>query len=209
MEGIADAAEHFPWGNVQYYRYTGGPPAPADAAAIAAGISTNWNADVAGLCNTSIRLQKVTVTDLSSTAGAEGTSVNVHAGTRAGVQLPANSAVLISYPTANRYRGGHPRTYLLAGVAGDTADAAHWSGGFTGSVLTAWQAFLLANIGLVSGTTAVVSLSAIRYYGKFAPNSGPPRYRLLAPQASDLSNIFMTVDPQIASQRRRIGRRKA
>jgi len=208
ITGTTDATDAIPWAVVLYFRYTGGPPAPADVAALAADIITAWTAWVPPLQNTSIVMRDVVVTDLSSTSGAEAKVPATVAGTRAGVQQPANVAVLVSYPVVTRYKGGHPRTYLLAGVAGDTLNASQWTAAFVTNVTTDWRSFLTAVIGSTSGTTTIAALSAVRYYGKFLPNSGPPRYRLTTPVASDLVVNQATVDVEMASQRRRIGRRK-
>jgi hypothetical protein len=86
--------------------------------------------------STQLVLGNVVATDLGSETGFQGTAVGSTAGGNAvGSGFPANVALCISWAIANRYRGGHPRTYL-AGLRTDIANNVRT---WTGAAVTAWQ----------------------------------------------------------------------
>jgi hypothetical protein len=160
-------------------------------------------------CPSPTTLQVVTVTDLSSATAGEGEALTVVPGTRGDDSIPANAAVLISYPSALRYKGGHPRTYLFCLGNADLQGATNWSTAGTAEVQTHWQAFLTGCLGAGSGGTVVSAFCSIRYRGKFLPNSGPPHFYLTTPLVNPIPIVQAIARQQIASQRGRIERRKA
>jgi hypothetical protein len=154
-------------------------------------------------------LQVVTVTDLSSTSAGEGEALVLHPGTRGDDSIPANAAVLVSYGSSFRYKGGHPRTYLYVLGNADLQGATNWSTAATAEVQTKWRQFLTDNIGgNVSGTT-ISGFCAVRYRGKFLPNGGPPHYYLTDPIVMPIPITAVIANQQMASQRGRIERRRA
>src|SRR6516164_9207248 len=114
IEGFVDtsAADQL-WANVLHFQYSDGAPTNANCVTIATNVATQWASNVASLCPSPTTLQVVTVTDLTSTTAGEGEALVLHAGTRGDDSIPANAAVLISYPSLLRYKGGHPRQYLF------------------------------------------------------------------------------------------------
>jgi hypothetical protein len=194
------------WANVLHWAYTGSAPTPTDCAAIALDIFNAWQSHVTPLQNAAITMYRVDVTDLSSSVGAEGSASEDINGTRSGGQLPANAAVLISYGAILRYKGGHPRTYLLALSDTDLFDPKTWTSGAVTAVNTGWVAFRTAVTGVSSGSTTLTAQVCVRYHGKYLPNGGPPHYYLTTPMAMTLPAGDVLVDTQLASQRRRIGR---
>jgi len=154
-------------------------------------------------------LTSVTVTDLTSTTAGEGQWLGALPGTRGDDVIGANTAVLISYPSTLRYKGGHPRTYLLAGGNADNQDGVFWHSAFQAEVATHWTAFLTGCVGISASGCSLTQFCAIRYRGKFLPNGGPPHYYLTTPLVIDISPTSLTVSQQMASQRRRIGRVRA
>lgn len=204
IEGFVDGTDTFKWGNVLHFGYTGTAPSNATCATIAGDISTAWSTNMASLCPSPTTLQSVTVTDLTSTGSGEGQSLAAHAGTRGDDSIPANAAVLISYPSAIRYKGGHPRTYLYILGNADLTGAAEWTP--LSEVNTKYQAFLTACISLSVAGCNVNSFCSVRYRGKFLPNGGPPHYYLTTPLVNPISVSSATARAEMASQRRRIGR---
>lgn len=208
ISGEIDASDIFPWANVLHFGYTGPAPTNAVCAAIAGDVSTKWATHMAPECPSPTTLTKVTVTDLTSATAGEGEDLSVQTGTRGDDSIPANAAALVTYPSALRYRGGHPRTYLYVGGNADLNGAAKWSDLFTAEFVTHWVAFLNDVLTISQSGTAVDSFASIRYYGKFLPNDGPPRYRLVTPLVNPIVPATAVGQFEIASQRRRIGRRK-
>lgn len=76
------------------------------------------------------------MTDLSSDVGPTYSFTPGWTGTNMGENIPANAAVVVSHEILRRYRGGHPRTYMMAGTAGD----------FVSGSIRNWQASFLSNI---------------------------------------------------------------
>jgi hypothetical protein len=209
MEGFIDGDDVYKWGNVLYFRYTGGAPSNTDCANFAGDLRAQWFGHVASLCPSPTTLQHVTCTDLTSDSAGSGEDFNVEPGSRGDDSIPANACVLISYPVATRYKGGHPRSYLYVGGNADLEGAAHWAPAFVTEVQTHWRAFLTAMIGDTNGSTTIADLVAVRYRGKFLPNGGPPHFYLDTPIATNIDITEATAQAEMASQRRRIGRRRA
>lgn len=210
LEGFVDtSAADTLWANVLHFQYAGTPPANSTCVSIAGNIANTWNATVASLCPSPTTLQVVTVTDLSSTTAGEGEALVLHPGTRGDDSIPANAAVLISYPSALRYKGGHPRSYLYVLGNADLQGATNWSTAATAEVQTHWQLFLSSSLNAgVSGTT-LTQFCSIRYRGKFLPNAGPPHYYLTTPIVNTIPISGAIARQQMASQRGRIERRRA
>lgn len=196
--------DSFPWENVVHYQYSGGPPSTADLTTMASDLSVAWAAQMSPMQNAVTVMSGVSIVDLSSDMGAGGEDVTVNVGTRTGATVPANAAVLISYGSARRFRGGHPRQYLVAGSQPDLLDPAHWTDAFIASVGNAWNTVLYNIIGITFGSTNVSGQCYVSYYNK-ALNPVPP-YRRLVPLPIALSDSGGTAQAELASQRRRIGR---
>lgn len=209
LEGFVDNDDVYKWGNVLHYHYTGGPPSGPDCATLAAGMAGHWNSDVASLCPSPTQLTSVTCTDLTSDAAAEGEWLGNHVGTRGDDSIPANAAVLISYPAPIRYRGGHPRTYLYVLGNADLEGAAHWAALAVTEVQTKWRTFLADCKAMTVGTTTLDNFGLVRYHGKYLPNGGPPHYYLTTPIFEAIATTSAVAQSEMSSQRRRIGRRKA
>lgn len=211
LQGFVDtSAADTLWANVLHFSYGGIAPSNGGCAAIAGNIMGNWAANVASLCPSPTTLQLVSVTDLTSPTSGAGEALAVHPGTRGDDSIPANAAVLISYPSALRYKGGHPRQYLYCLGNADLQGATNWSTAATAEVQTKWRAFLHSC--LSSGSAGGITLSSfvtVRYKGKFLPNGGPPHYYLTNPIVNPVPDNSAIANQQMASQRGRIERRRA
>jgi hypothetical protein len=122
--------------------YTGGPPTSANCASMADSILADAVARFASLLQGDSSLASVTVLDLSSDMGGEGSSTGGDAeGTRAGSELAPGTSVVVSKKVARHYRGGHPRSYLPLGAGGDI-NAGMWYSGFQDTCAAAWSDFI-------------------------------------------------------------------
>lgn len=111
-----------PWVNIFHMRYTGSAPTSAELDTVIASVITDWETFLMPLFHTSASLNVTDATDLTATDAAVGSVASAHTGTRAGTPLPVNAAIVLSYHTSSRWRGGHFRNYLAAGVTADLAN---------------------------------------------------------------------------------------
>lgn len=194
--------------NILHWQYTGTPPSNATCAAIAASFQAGWQNNISSLQISTTTLNSVIVTDLTSPTAGEGEVVlaTPFPGARGDDPIGNNTSMLISYAVNGRFRGGHPRTYLNAGGHSDIQDPAHWHTAFVTETTTKWSTFLTSMNGISTGGTTFGQFCAVRYHGKFLPNSGPPAFRLLTPVVLPLAIAHAAAQGQMASQRRRIGR---
>lgn len=176
---------------VFHLKYSGGPPNATQCASMATSIQTEAVSDFASLLNEGSSIGLVTVTDLSSDMGGEGTGGSITPGTRTGTPTAAGIATVVSKSVARHYRGGHPRSYLPLGVAADISTG-KWTSGLVGDVQTAWQDFIGACLGFGSGCTIEGEIS-LSYYHNGAIRATPVK--------DDITGV--TVKELIGSQRRR------
>lgn len=194
--------------NKSYFKYTGAAPTPAQADAIAAGARGQWVAQLANAYNVDFILENVHVEDLTSPLGAVGDSPGADHGTRAGSALPADVCAVVSCHIGRRYRGGHPRKYLAAGVLADTATINTWAGAFVTALEADYAAYaaLTASsiVTILGGTSEEVNVSYYEGSDNVLYPSGRyhaiPRRRLV-PVVDPI--LTYTVNPKLASQRRR------
>lgn len=196
------------WGNVLHFEYSGTAPSNTTCATIASQVATQWGTHISPEQISTTVLETVTVTDLTSVSSGEGETIVSVPGTRGDDEFAANAAMLISYPSGSRYKGGHPRQYLVGGGFADLFNAATWTTAFTAEYQTHWQAFLNALVGYTTGGTTLSAFGFVRYHGKFLPNGGPPHYYLDTPFFTPIPVSEATANQELASQKRRIGRRK-
>ena len=192
------------WANVLHFRWTGSAPTTVDLDGMCTFISGHWLALVAPQVQPQITLTQVMLTDLTSPTSAQGIDATPQIGGLATTELPSSVAVLVSYPSSVRYRGGHPRTYLLAGGLAEMADGRTWSAGFVTAVQAAWRTFLNSIVGLTEGGCLVGSQCFVSYIS-VALNPVYPHRRAL-PLVFDIGLNTAIVQSEMASQRRRIGR---
>lgn len=210
LEGFVDTSSADTlWANVIHFQYGGTAPSNATCVTIGTNIATQWATHMAPECPSPTTLQVVTVTDLTSPTAGEGEALVLEAGTRGDDSIPANAAVLISYPSASRYKGGHPRTYLYCLGNADLQGATNWSTAATAEVQSHWQAFLTACLATGSSGTTLSGFCSVRYRGKFLPNGGPPHYYLTTPIVNPITITQATAQQKMSSQRGRIERRKS
>lgn len=205
--GFVDNTDTYRWGNVLHFGYTGTAPSNGNCAAIGTQVSAEWNTHMAPECPSPTTLTQVLVTDLTSNTSGEGEWLGTIAGTRGDDSSPANAAMLISYVSPLRYRGGHPRQYLYIGGVDDYEGATSWSTAFTAEGLAHWKAFIESLLGYTSAGTTLSSFCTISYYSGVDPTT-KKSIRRTTPLVLALDITSCTSSQEMASQRRRIGRRK-
>jgi hypothetical protein len=204
LKGFIDTLLKEIWTNVLHFEYSGGAPSVTDLAGLASAISTLWATNMAPECPSPTQLTEVDITDLTSATSSAAAWTGSHVGTRGDDSIPANAAVLISYPLTRRYQGGHPRTYLYVGGNADLQGAAEWATAFQAEALSHWHSFLNGIIGHTAGAATVSNLVNVSYVNK--ATGTPPHYYRATPLVDVLSLSTMFAQLGMASQRRRIGR---
>lgn len=186
--------------NVMYFSWTGGTPSAAQLEGFWDGIAADLHAPYVGASVDTTHGTTQTLTDLSSDTGATYVGEDTWTGTLTGDVVSANNAVVVSHEINRRYRGGHPRSYLMVGSSSVLA----------GSSTKDWQATFLNNI--QSGFDAFGSLfpytegdvtfapCSVSYWETVAGVRTPRTDPLIDPITS------YTVRARVCSQRRRLGR---
>jgi hypothetical protein len=188
------------WANVFYVRYATPDPSAVACAALATSIATSWGLYIKSLCNVSVTLTNVVVTDINDTSGNQGSQPGAVVGTKVGAFLPANVAICATKVIPRRYRGGHPRMYLVGQVQEDTLDQRNWKGSTVSAVQAGLNSFLSAiNTAAPAGMGATEMVSVSYWY---TPVSGQPPVLRTAPIIDKVTAF--RVDSRIDSQRRRL-----
>lgn len=167
----------------------------AELTSLATTVRSSWVSNVIPLQDADLTLLDVVATDLSTDVGLAGTASGTTPGTAVGTSLPANVALCWSWKIANRYRGGHPRTYIAGATQTHQLNPNTWTPAYVTSHLAAAAAVRAAVNGLVVGATTW-NLGCVSYYSGGAVRPSPI-FR---------SYTAVAVDNRIDSQRRRLGR---
>jgi hypothetical protein len=192
---VAGSVDTQTFNNLFHLQYSGSAPSVSNLNAVCTAVLTAWQTNFKSLCPSSVVLAGADAQDLTNALAASGAATDTTAGTRSGTAMPNSVATCITWKINVRYRGGHPRTYLPAGVVGDLNGGNRWSDAFVTAADSAAAAFLTAmNAISVGGSTyKMVCLSYTRNKVALIP---PVPYTI---QSS-------LVDHRPDSQRRRLGR---
>jgi len=184
-----------PFNNLFHLQYSGAAPTVAQLNALCASVLTAWQTNFKSLCPSVVVLSGADAQDLTNAGAASGSATDTTAGTRSGTAMPNSVAACITWKINNRYRGGHPRTYLPAGVVADVTGGNRWTDGFVASADTAAAAFLTAMNAITEGgaTYKMVCLSYVRN-----------KIKLTTPVPYTIQSSL--VDHRPDTQRRRLGR---
>jgi len=183
-----------PFNNLFHLQYTGTAPSVANLNSVCTSVLTAWQTNFKSLCPSTVVLASADAQDLTNASAASGLATDTTAGTRAGTPMPNSIAACITWKINNRYRGGHPRTYLPAGVIADVTGGNRWTYAFVTAADSAAAAFLVAlNAISVGGSTyKAVCLS---YRRAKLPLDVPVPYTI----------VGSLVDHRPDTQRRRLG----
>jgi len=192
---VAGTVNGAPFNNIFHLQYSGPAPSNANLNSLCTSVLTAWQTNFKSLCPSSVVLANADAQDLTNTSAASGTATDTTAGTRAGTAMPNSVACCITWHINNRYRGGHPRTYLPAGVIADVTGGNRWTDAFVTAADSAAAAFLVAVNALSIGgaTYKMVCLSYTRN-----------KVALIPPVPYSIQSSL--VDHRPDSQRRRMGR---
>lgn len=182
--------------NVFHVKYAGTSPSAADLATFNGSFGSALGTNLCAGMNTGAAYTEITSTDLSSTTGAKAVSAISHAGlVTPYAGLSANVAVCVSWLVSNRYRGGHPRTYIVGQDSAAMVDVAHWSTTKVTNAQSQANAFLAAVNAITLGGAAV----QLGYLQQFAN-----KIWLTTPTFHPFTAAV--VHNRIDSQRRRLGK---
>ncbi len=162
-------------GNRFYLSYSGSAPSGANCITLADDISAAWATNIAPLCSSANALSEVDVLDIASDSGLSGQSTTTHDGSRSGSGLPVQVTTNVEFNIARRYRGGKPRMYLPAGVAGDELDGGHWQTEFITAVNDGVAAFFAEIEALSVGSMGSLAHVNLSYYDGYATTTPPWR----------------------------------
>lgn len=186
------------WANIWHYNYSGVAPGSSGLLTLATTIGEAWVTNIVPLQDETVMVQGVICTDLTSETAGQSEYLVGMGGSRSGGVIGGESAVLINYPVPLRYRGGHPRQYLSAGVTSDLATPVDWNGTFVDAVAAAWPAVWSAPVGSVIGAATIESTGYVqRQKNRVALNP-------FVFQSTE--GVAFTVETELATQRRRVRR---
>lgn len=181
--------------NIFHFQWTGTAPTPASLAALITSLAAAWNTNFGPLCNTGVALTHGKAADLSSRTSNIAELDVTGAGTRAGSAMTTQVACVVSWAIARRYKGGHPRTYLPAGVLADVTQGHLWTTGFVNSAGAAADAFLAAANAISNGGTTY-KLACVSYHDQ----------KVLRPLGLPFLINDGSVHTRVDTQRGRLGR---
>lgn len=192
---VAGTVNGAPFNNLFHLQYTGVAPSVANLNSLCSSVLSAWATNFSPLCPSSVVLAAADAQDLTNSSAASGTGTNATAGSRAGTAMPNSVAACVTWHINNRYRGGHPRTYLPAGVIADVTGGNRWTDAFVASAIAGATAFRTALNALSIGgiTFKMVCLSYRRN-----------KVALIPPVPYTIQSEI--VDHRPDTQRRRLGR---
>ena len=190
-----------------FFNYAGAGPTPADLTTLATTIANAWGASLSPQCATGVILTGVQLTDLTSATGAQTFLSTSKPGTRVGQGLTAALAAIVKFKVARRYRGGHPRIYLNAGVVTDEATSVAWLAAFTAALATSFAAFIAGCVLAPPVNIGAMAHVNVSYFLGFLDKVFPSgRHRAVpTPRVVPLQDVVLSysTNPNYGSQRRR------
>lgn len=188
------------WVNGFAAQYAGTTPDSTALNALATTLRGLWNTHLAPIFVVNTQLVTTTVWDISSETGATGSSgATANGTTAAGTLMPRNAAVCVSWPIQVRYRGGHPRTYIVGRNMADLSNGNALITAYHDLIVTAFTNFR----GAVNSTAlggANLTLCAVHY--------SPPRV-LPKTSGQPFPVNVPVVHGRLDTQRRRLGKELA
>lgn len=187
--------------------YTGTGPTAADLTTLGNTIATAWGANMSPQQHAAYVLQNIELTDLTSSVTPQVIVPTTHGGTRGGTSNPAATAAVIKFKISRRYRGGHPRMYLYAGVAADLNTTTQWLSSFATGLATAFTNFMAAVVSAPPTSMGTLTHVNVNYFKGFSVVTFPSGRahnvptQLAVPTTDAVTGY--SVNPNIASQRRR------
>lgn len=168
----------------------------AELDALCVDMVNSWTARLMPFLVVGLSLRQVTGVDLTADTAPSSSAPSAAVGGLNGQALPANCALVVSWPEALRYRGGHPRTYIGGLDAGQQINPRHVGVEYAGNIRGALAAIKADMRAIVAGGVAGVEFGALHRI-KAKVNRNPPVFIPFGPP---------TANNRIDSQRRRLGK---
>jgi hypothetical protein len=187
------------WANIFWVRNGGAiVPSGSDMDSLGNLVGDQYSSAFGGLINNQAAIDAVDVTYYGLAGLQIGNKhVEAHAFTMAGTIVPAQVAQCIGWTVQQRYRGGHPRTYLPTPAQPAFTDAQTFAGGHVTSLRNAANSFHAAINAFSVGALTDLHLGTVSFQ-LHKDWRDPPVFRDYTPGAA-------VVDSRIDTQRRRVG----
>lgn len=194
--------------NHLFYSYAGAASF-ADQAILTENVENAWETNMLPLQSGFTTLQKVVITDLTTTASPQTTVTSGAAGTAAGGALGAGTAAVMSLSQQRRFRGGHARLYIGGLVQPQLATAQTFTAAFVTALTAAFTAIDTAITAPVLATLGARQWVTVSYFSGFTVVTNPtthrarnvPTLRVGGPLVETIA--FFGASSKVASQRRR------
>ncbi len=187
--------------NILHFQYTNPSQATvANLGGLWAYMQADLLAPYVGASLASVVMDEAVLTDLSSSSGAIYSTVPSFGGTNTGAAIAAQNAVVVQHTIQRRYRGGHPRTYMMVGASGDLATSSikDWQPSFLTNIQSGWTAFdALFPFSTAGG---IWSRCSVSYY----ETVGGVRTLRTTPLVDQI--LASVAKSRVCSQRRRLGK---
>lgn len=199
--------DDFDAGSRFFLSYAGSNPTGANCIALATGIATAWNTNLASSVSSLFELTEVDVLDIATETGFSGQWTGTHAGTQGSPYMPAQCAGNIEFGISRRYRGGKPRMFMPAPGAGAQLDAGHFNPDYISSLNAGFAAFMAEITALDIGSMGALAHVNLSYYKGFTNITNSSGRERAVPTYRDAALLDLIVGYStkavIGSQRRR------
>lgn len=188
------------WANVFWCRNgQGQTPGLSDLQAFLSDFGSKYWSAFGGFMHQGVNTVKVVGLYYGPSGGDLGTEATLtHTGSAAGAGLPNNASTCISWKVQQRYKGGHPRTYLPPPGGDSLADSRLWLTSHVSQIATNANNFHSQVNGMQHGQLSDIHLGTVSFVLRNDWRD-PPVFR-------DFTLSAATVDQRIDTQRRRLGR---
>lgn len=198
-----------PWAVLlHWYNGTGSPWSQSQINALATAVNARFTSGMMALFANNVRFIQVEAIDLSDTTlRISQTPVANTPGTTPNPSPTLAACILVSHRIPDRFRGGHPRTYLPPSGTANTGDGDNWAQGFISTAQTSWDTFkngVVTDIGAAGITTG--TLTVPRYTYSYTADAN--KHKFIKERVAFIGARSVTasvVSTKIATQRRRMG----
>jgi hypothetical protein len=203
---VSGLAAQSPWANIFHFTFSGGPAIPADMNTLAGHVVTSWGSHMGTFMNLQTIMNLVQTTDLTSSTGSIGAAIASVAGSDSTNPAPNNAAMVIKKRIARRYRGGHPKTFLLPQGDNQLFDGDSWKSTYVTNVKLGYDAFITGLL-TTHGAITLIGEVIVSYYSGFTnvtmPSGRTKSKPTLRPVPLVDGVVSTSAEQKVGSQRRR------
>lgn len=157
-----------PWVNMFHLQHSAGSLTQAHLDTVAQTMLDTYVSQFLPILNGVTIVTSSQVIDLSSRTGLFSSASGSHPGTNVvGSPTSNQTAMVISWKITDRYRGGHPRTYIPGMSTADITNGHTWTGAFVNLALASARGFRSAVNAITTGGFQW-SLVCVRYFSHHA-----------------------------------------